>query len=133
MFWFTVNETFLLFKLHLSIAVGFSLEWGYHTHMSHWSPSQQSGWVYFGGLETMSVVPFLFKAAFGTLAECLMVCVQRKGTWHKLGKYFYILRYVHLYVHIYTCYLYVFIYTCYICVGVCMHTYICSFQKLRNF
>lgn len=73
----------------------------------------------------MSVVPFLFKAAFGTLAECLMVCVQRKGTCHKLEKYFFNLRCVDvdLFVHIYTCYLYVyvFIYTCYICVYIYMY------------
>lgn len=71
-------KLFLLLKLLLNIVAGFTLEWGYHTHMSHWSPSQQSGWVYFGGLETTSVVRFLFKAAIGTLAECLMVCFQRK-------------------------------------------------------
>lgn len=127
------NETFLLFKLHLSLVVGFTLEWGYHTHMSHWSPSQQLGWVYFGRLETMSVVPFLFKAAFGTLAECLMVCVQRKGTCHELEKYFFKLRYVDvdLYVCIYTCYLYVyvFIYTCYIYI----YVYVCTLTHFRSY
>ena len=78
---------------------GFTLEWGYHTHTSHWSTSQQSGWVYFGGLETMSVL-FFFKAAIGTLAECLMFCFQRKETCYNLGKCFYNLRYVDIYVYI---------------------------------
>lgn len=84
------------------------------------------------------MVPFLFKAAFGTLAECLIVCVQRKGTCHELEKYFFKLRYVDvdLYVHIYTCYLYVyvFIYTCYIYLYmcVCMYTYISEAIELLN-
>lgn len=86
-------QRFLLHKLLLNTVAGFTLEWGYHTHMSPWSPSQQSGWVYFGGLETMSVVHFLFKAAIGTLAECLKVCFQRKETSYNLGKRFYNLWY----------------------------------------
>lgn len=95
-------KLFLLLKLLLNIVAGFTLEWGYHTHTSHWSPSQQSGWVYFGGLETTSVVHFLFKAAIGTLAECLMVCFQRKKTpCYKFGKCFYNLRYANVRVWIF--------------------------------
>lgn len=80
--------------------------------------------------------PFLFKAAFGTLAECLMVCVQRKGTCHKLEKYFFNLKYVavDLYVHIYTYCLYVFIYTwyMYVCMNVHIYMYISEAIELLN-
>lgn len=83
----------------------------------------------------MSVVPFLFKAAFGTLAERLMVCVQRKGTSYKLKKYFFNHRHVDvdLYVHIYTCYLhvYVFIYTCYIYMCMYVHIYMCISEAIE--
>lgn len=71
-------KLFLLLKLLLNIVVEFTLEWGYRTHLSHRSTSQQSGCVYFGRVEAMSVVLFLFKAAIGTLAEYLMFCFQRK-------------------------------------------------------
>lgn len=70
--------------------------------------SQQSGWVYVGGVETSAVL-FLFRAAIGTLADYLMVCFQRKESCYNLGKCFYNLKSVDVDIYVYTHVLYVFI------------------------
>lgn len=103
-------KLFLLLKLLLNIVVEFTLEWGYRTHLSHRSTSQQSGCIYFGRLEVMSVVLFLFKAAIGTLAEYLMFCFQRKEMLQFRKNV--LSRCGYIYICIYALYIFICIYLC---------------------
>lgn len=72
---------------------------------------------------------FLFKAAIGTLAECLMPCFQRKETCYNLRKCFYNLSYAD--VGVYICIYIHILNMLYTCVYIHIHKY--TFQKPVTF